>query len=79
MTNKCFYIAVIFQQDGKNYAYAIKCATADNLCYKLARPGIIAANICATKKAAAELVHAWNNSFLENGTYLFAREYEARA
>ena len=74
--NKNFYIAVQKRENGKYCAYAVKVSTADNLLYRLDRTGVIAANICATKKEAAELVRFWNDCFRKNGTSLFG---EARA
>lgn len=69
---KYFYIAVQVEENGKWYAYAVKVSTLENLCYRLERiRNVKAANICPTKKYAAELVDFWNNSFLQNGSYMF--------
>ena len=67
-----FYIAVQIQENGKFYAYMIRCTPSDNLLSKLKIRGIIAANIMPTKKAARATVAAWNDSFKSNGTYMFS-------
>lgn len=68
---KNFYIAVQIKEDDKFYAYAIKVNAIDNLLSKLEINNIIAANICDTKKRAKEIVDLWNDSFINNKTYLF--------
>jgi len=69
---KNFYIAVQIRENGKYYAYMIRCTHSDNLLSKLKIPHIVAANIMPTKKAARATVIAWNDSFKNNGTYLFS-------
>lgn len=66
-----FYIAVQIEENGKFYAYMIRCTGSDNLLSKLSIKNIIAANICPTKKAARALVTFWNDLFKQNNTYLF--------
>lgn len=84
---KNFYIAITVKQDRNErtfteqttpecdpgyYAYAVKCSEADNICSVLGRiGGLLHANICQTKKQAAEIVTAWNTAYKANGTYLF--------
>lgn len=68
---KNYYIAVQIKEDNKLYAYAIKVNTMDNLLSKLEVNNIVVANLCDTKKKAQELVSLWNESFKNNGTYLF--------
>lgn len=68
---KNYYIAVQIKEDDKFYAYAIKVNTMDNLLSKLEVNNIVVANLCDTKKKAQELVSLWNESFKNNGTYLF--------
>lgn len=69
---KYTYIAVQIEENGKYYAYAVKASEDDNLLAKLHIKGIAAANLCATKKQAAELVSFWNAAHKANGRYLFA-------
>lgn len=66
-----FYIVVNIQENGKNYAYMIRCNSSDNLLSKLAIKNILTANICDTKKAARALTTFWNDCYKNNGTYLF--------
>lgn len=74
------WLAVIVAESGKNYAYAVPVSGSDNLCAILARvPGLTAANICATKKDAFELVTFWNDCYKANGSYMFSGEWEALA
>ena len=68
---KNYYIAVQIKEDDKFYAYAVKVNTMDNLLSKLEINNIEVANLCDTKKKAQELVSLWNESFKNNGTYLF--------
>ena len=68
---KNYYIAAQIKEDDKFYAYAIKVNTMDNLLSKLEINNIEVANLCDTKKKAQELVSLWNESFKNNGTYLF--------
>ena len=68
---KNYYIAVQIKEDDKFYAYAIKVNIMDNLLSKLEVNNIVVANLCDTKKKAQELVSLWNESFKNNGTYLF--------
>lgn len=84
---KNFYIAVTVEQDKNEsiftertnrtperglYAYCIRCTENDNIKAVLERVGgLIHANICPTKKRAAEIVNHWNACYIANGTYLF--------
>ena len=68
---KYFYIAVTIADNDKFYAYVIKIAPADNILSKLKIPGILHANICTTKKQAAETVERWNAVYKANGTFYF--------
>lgn len=76
---KNFYMAVsvavestLTDDPGGNYAYMIKFTSSDNLKSVLDRiGGLKAANMCATRKEARELVEAWNEAYKQNGTYAF--------
>lgn len=53
-------------------AYMVKFTSSDNLKSVLDRiGGLKAANMCATKKEAKELVETWNEAYKQNGTYAF--------
>lgn len=55
-----------------NCAYMVKFTSSDNLKSVLDRiGGLKAANMCATKKEAKELVETWNEAYKQNGTYAF--------
>lgn len=77
---KNFYMAVsvwvesTFADDpGGNYAYIVKFTSSDNLKSVLDRiGGLKAANMCATRKEAKELVDVWNEAFKQNGTHAFS-------
>lgn len=71
MTYSRLYAAVTVAENGKYYAYVIPFTTSDNVLNKLAVNGILHANIYTTKKAAGEVVTAWNNSYKANKTYMF--------
>lgn len=83
---KNFYMAVAVCQD-KNESILEQCKKApepgycafvvpisenDNLKARLdGIGGLIHANVCVTKKQAAEIVDCWNASYKANGTYFF--------
>lgn len=82
-----FYIAVTVKQDRNEttftertnpeynpgyYAFVVRCSENDNLLHKLdCIGGLVHANICPTKKRAAEVVQHWNDCYRKNGTYFF--------
>lgn len=76
---KNFYMGVIVKIESvftngidAYYAYMVKFTSSDNLKSVLDRiGGLQAANVCATKKEAKELVKAWNEGFEQNGVYAF--------
>ena len=68
---KYYYIAVTTTEKGKNYSHVLKLSEYDNILARLKLPGIVSANICKSKKEAADLVTYWNNFYRANGTYLF--------
>lgn len=54
------------------YAYVVSCKAGENLKFALDRiGGLRVAHLCSTKKEAAEIVTAWNESYKANGEYLF--------
>lgn len=85
MKEKIFYIAVtvelnknenIFKEQNDKayergyYSFFFKCSSSDNLKAALENiGGLLHANICPTKKDAAEIVDSWNTSYKNNGTY----------
>lgn len=77
---KNFYMAVsvvvestFTDEPGGNCAYMVKFTSSDNLKSVLDRiGGLRAANMCATKKEAKELVDVWNEAFRQNGTYAYS-------
>ena len=80
---KNFYMAVSIvvestftDEPGGNYAYMVKFTSNDNLKSVLNRiGGLKAANMCATKKEAKELVETWNEAYRQNGTYAFSSTF----
>nr|DAV16890.1 MAG TPA: Interleukin-13 [Caudoviricetes sp.] len=85
---KNYYIAVTVEQDRNEnvftgrtdeeyapgyYAYVIRIGENENLKNSLdCIGGLKSANLCPTKKAAAELVRFWNRCYIENGTALYS-------
>ena len=65
------FAVISIQENGKNYAYAMKISDQDNLIAKFNIKGITTAIVCGTRKRAKELVSTWNASYRENGTYLY--------
>lgn len=73
---KRFYIAATVQDtfEGEKgyYAFIIPVTEAENLQSVFDRyKGLLHTNIMPTKKKASEIVRLWNDSYRENGTYLF--------
>ena len=65
------YIVVTVSENGKYYAYMIKHHNSYNLLNIANIKGILHANICDTKKEAEKIVEQWNESYKQNGTYMF--------
>lgn len=72
---KNFYVAIQIEENGKYYAYAEKVNDNDNLLSRLSIKNIVTANICETKKKAAEIVNMWNESHKANGRYMFSESF----
>lgn len=75
MKKKISYIAVQVTESRKNYAYVLKVSESDNLLSKLSIKGITAAKLCSTKKEAEKVVSAWNESFKNNGSFMFGEVF----
>lgn len=75
MKKKNSYVAVQVTENEKNYAYVVKVSESDNLLSKLAIKGIEAANLCGSRKEAEEVVAIWNESFKNNGSYMFGEVF----
>jgi hypothetical protein len=68
---KKYYIAVTIQENEKYYSYVLTVPESDNLISKLRIKNIYNAMICSTKKSAAAIVEAWNDTYKYNKCYLF--------
>lgn len=70
---KNFWIAADVEENGKGYAFAFRVSENVNLKSRLAGiQSLYAANIMPSKKAAFEVVAAWNDAHKANGNYMFA-------
>ncbi len=69
------FIAAEVEENGKYYAYVIPVTNSDNLIHKLKVRGIVAANLCDSKREAGEIVTAWNEAHKANGTYMFDQTF----
>lgn len=65
------YIAITVSENRKYYSYMIKHNNSNNLLNVAKIKGILSANICDTKKEAERIVEQWNESYKQNGTYMF--------
>ena len=65
------YIAITVSENKKYYSYMIKHNNNNNLLNVAKIKGILSANICDTKKEAERIVEQWNESYKQNGTYMF--------
>lgn len=68
---KNFYIVVTVTENGKYYSYIVKTNENNNLISTLAIKNIVSANLYETKKRAKEIVTTWNETYKNNGTYMF--------
>lgn len=75
MKKKNSYIAVQVTENGKSYAYAVKVSESDNLLSKLEIKGITAANLCGSRKEAEKIVAFCNESFKNNGSFMFGEVF----
>lgn len=71
---KNIYFAAVTTKNGKNYAYAIRVPVNTNILniIKQHNPKIL--HTCETKKQARDFVTLWNESYKNNGTYMFDDE-----
>lgn len=69
---KRIYIAATEKHGEKYCAYVIQVASSDNLLSKLSNPTLACAHAYGTRKEAVAVSTAWNQSYIENGTYLYA-------
>ena len=68
-----FYMAATQKYGGKFRAFVIAATRYDNLVHVLTGyGGIVIVNLCKTKCEAEAVVDDWNESFRENGTYMYA-------
>ena len=65
------YIAITVSENRKYYSYMIKHNNSNNFLNVAKIKGILSANICDTKKEAERIVEQWNESYKQNGTYMF--------
>lgn len=74
------YMVVTATENGKNVSYVLDVAGSCNLVSVLAGiRGLTTANVCKSKKAAAEIAGDWNECYKANGTYMYAISEEATA
>lgn len=72
------YMVVSVTENGKHVAYVLNTSGSNNLVSVLAGVrGLTSANVCKTRKAAAEIANDWNERYKANGTYMYAEEETA--
>ena len=69
MKNKYFVISI--KENQKNYAYVIKTNKNDNILCKINVKNANFVLLADTKKEAYKIAENWNQSFKNNGSYLF--------
>lgn len=74
------YMVVTVAENGKNLSYVLDVAGSCNLVSVLAGiRGLTSANVCKSKKTAAEIADDWNECYKANGTYMYAVSEEETA
>lgn len=67
------YMVVTVTENGKHFSYVLGAPGSNNLVSVLAGiRGLTSANVCKSRKAAAEIADDWNESYKANGTYMYA-------
>lgn len=61
------YLAVTVKEDDKYYSYVMPVTNGDNLVKILQK--FYTANICSSKKEAADTVDRWNEIYKSHGEY----------
>lgn len=69
MKYKKTFLAVTVNEGGKRYSYVVPVTNGDNLIWRL--QNFETANICSSKKEAAEIVERWNAAHKANGEFMF--------
>ena len=74
------YMVVTITEDGKYISYVLDAPGSYNLVSVLSGiRGLTSANVCKSRKAAAEIAECWNDGYKANGTYMFSDGEEATA
>ncbi len=68
---KMIYVVFNIEKDGKYHAFADTIRTGENLLSHVNRYHANVAHLCESRKQAEEIAVNWNNSYRENGTYMF--------
>ena len=68
---KKHYLAITIRENEKYYSYVLPVPESDNLIAALKIKNIYNAMICSSKKSASEIVNTWNETYKQNGSYLF--------
>lgn len=74
------YMVVTVTESEKNFSYVLCVSGSSNLVSVLSGiRGLTSANVCKSRKAAAEIAECWNDGYKANGTYMFSAGEEATA
>lgn len=68
---KSKYFVISIKENNKNYAYVMKTSKSDNILYKINVKNANYVLLADTKKEACKIAENWNQSFKNNGSYLF--------
>ena len=69
MKNRYFVVSI--KENEKNYAYVIKTNKNDNILYKINVKNASFVLLADTKKEAYKIAENWNQSYKDNGSYMF--------
>ena len=67
---KRIYLVFSETKDGKHYAHSETIRTGENLMYHI-NPAADIIHICETATQAAYLAIEWNQSYKDNGTFMY--------
>ena len=77
---KNIFLVITDTIDGFNTSYAVKIPGCYDLYHALkGYKNMSGATVCTTWKGAQELAAFWNESYINNGSYIFAHTEAARA
>lgn len=68
---KMIFVVFVISENGKHFAKADTIRTGENLLCHIRRYNCEVVHLCESRKEAEQIAIEWNNTYKENGTYLY--------